>query len=145
MKNLLKIHVKVFRIILLLFILIWGGLASWGLLCSEQYITAFLVLLLSVILIIIALLIAKTILCNQIEKIIVLDEMIQFVLMDGKSKIVEKKAIKRIKLIDGKYTFYFENHEKLYYTVSISPLVIFKKPNADPLINASNFPFSIIE
>ena len=96
MKNLLKIHVKVFRIILLLFILIWGGLASWGLLCSEQYITAFLVLLLSVILIIIALLIAKTILCNQIEKIIVLDEMIQFVLMDGKSKIVEKKAIKNI-------------------------------------------------
>jgi len=89
--------------------------------------------------------IAKTILCNQIEKIIVLDEMIQFVLMDGKSKIVEKKAIKKIKLIDGKYTFYFENHEKLYYTVSISPLVIFKKPNADPLINASNFPFSIIE
>ena len=145
MKNLLKIFVNVFRIISLLFILIWGGLASWGLFCSGQYITALLIVLLSVILIIIALLIAKTVLSNQIEKIIVLDEMIQFILMDGKSKMVEKKDIKKIKLIDGKYTFYFENREKLYYTVSNSPFVIFKTPNADPLINASNFPFSIIE
>ena len=140
-----KIYICTLRILSILFFILWGGIGFWGLLFTENIAIALLILLLTIVMIIFVVLFTHLILAQNVEKIIILNTTIKFILMTGKEIVVDKKDIEKIKLIDGTYTFYIQKHQKIYYIISISPVIAFQKPKVDPLINALNFPYSVIE